>query len=107
MKVTTSINGAMAWAIVVDYIRINKGFKSVTGIEYAAWVESTVVFYTGDNRNNGRPELINRVEFVESFDNIKNLKDINSNTIRNLVPDLYRKRSPFMGMLKSAGVIEE
>jgi hypothetical protein len=106
MKIA-SLNGKLAWAIVGFYITKNKSFKSVSGNSYEAKLLKNSIQYTGNNRNEGMPETINEEEFVSAFDSIITIGDINTNTIRNLLPSiLYRKRTPFIGLLVSSGILE-
>lgn len=106
MKIA-SLNGNLAWAIVGIYVSKNKSFRSVSGITYEAKLLNNLIQYVGDNRNEGMPETINEEEFISAFDSIKSILDINTNTIKNLLPSsLYRKRTPFIGLLFSAGILD-
>jgi hypothetical protein len=105
MKIS-SINGTLAWRILSFYIIENKSFTSITGIVYQAKLVSNGIEYIGDNRNEGLPERIDKKEFIAGFDLIKNIDPINTNTIKGILPNsLYRKRSPFIGLLNSAGIL--
>ena len=102
------LNGRLAWAIVSFYVSKNKSFESVSGITYEADFLDDLIQYVGKNRNEGMPETINMEEFVSAFDSIKSIHDINTNTIKNLLPSsLYRKRTPFIGLLVSAGLLDQ
>jgi hypothetical protein len=104
---TQSIDGKMAWAIVC-YNASQKGlFYCVTGIEYQLRLEGNMLFYKGGNRNNGEEEPILKDEFITAFERIKALDEINTSTIKTLIPNsLYRKRTPFVGLLYSFGIIQ-
>jgi hypothetical protein len=106
MKIT-SINGNLAWSIIAFYIIQNKSFTSIKGIVYQAKLLSNRIEYIGGNRNQGLPEPIEKEEFIFGFDLIKNIDPINTNTIKGILPNtLYRKRSPFIGLLNSTGILK-
>jgi hypothetical protein len=101
-----SIDGPKAWAIVYYNSTQNVVFNSVTGIKYQLRSESNMLFYKGGNRNKGEEETISKDKFISAFDKIKSLDEINTNTIKSIVPNsLYRKRTPFIGMLFSSEVL--
>lgn len=100
------LNGELAWAIVAYNVIENGKFKSVTGIIYEAQVENESIFYKGGARNNGEEEEITKKDFVTGFDSVQTLPDINTNTVKNDIPtSIYRKRTPFIGLLFSAKII--
>ncbi len=102
-----SLNGELAWAVVAFYVLQNKSFKSVSGISYDARLEEDEIIYKGGRRNNGEDESIGKSDFITGFEAIKSLKEINTNTIKEHLPNaLYRKRTPFIGLLFSAGIIK-
>ena len=71
-----------------------------------AYIKGDYIFYKGGKRNNGEDETISKVDFISAFNAIKSLTDINTNTIKHLIPtSIYKKRTPFVGLLKSAGLI--
>ncbi len=106
MKIV-SLNDGHAWAIVTHHVRQNKSFETVSGINYSARVEGNAIFYRGSDRNNGEEEIITRVEFAEAFSNVQSVENINTNSIKTLVPNsLYRKRTPFIGLLYSSKIIQ-
>ena len=105
MKIA-ALNAQHAWIIVKDYVRHNKSFNSISAVHYTARISGDSIFYKGTNRNNGEEEMIARAEFVEAFLNIQLLKDINTNTIKPVIPNsLYQKRSPLVGLLHSSGIL--
>lgn len=105
MKIA-SLNGKLAWAIVGFHVLKNKSFTSISGNSYGAKIFDDTIQYRGINRNDGLPENLDKNEFISAFDSIKSLDDINTNTIKNLLPSsLYRKRTPFIGLLTSSGIL--
>ncbi len=106
MKIV-SLNGELAWAIVAFHVLQNESFHSVTNITYQARVDDDLIIYKGGNRNNGEEEPISKGDFITGFEAIKNLEEINTNAIKELLPNaIYRKRTPFIGLLLSAGIIK-
>lgn len=103
--VTTKDTSA-AWDKAVASISKNGFFQSTTGIRYKARTDPHGIYYMGENRNNGEEETIIKAEFLQALDSLKNMNTINTNNIKDKIPrSLYRKRSPFIGILKSAGII--
>lgn len=81
-------------------------FHSVRGIKYEAYIKDNFICYLGGERNKGQEETMSKEDFIAAFNAIKNLPDINTNTIKHLIPtSIYRKRTPFIGLLKSAGLL--
>lgn len=100
----SAINGALAWAIVSQYLTTQSTFSSITGLLYQATVENDTVCFAGGNRKDF--ESMSRLDFVATFDAIKSLSIINTNTIKHyMAKDIYAKRTPFIGLLWSAGII--
>jgi hypothetical protein len=104
-----SMNGEDVWNIVVQLIKASKCFQSVTGISYEAEISDNHVYYKGGKgKRDIEGEEISKIDFVKAFDKIKSLNEINTNTIKKIIPNtLYRKRTPFIGLLFSAGIIEK
>lgn len=103
-----ALNGNMAWAAAADYIARNSHFRSVTGITYQAELRNDLIAYRGGNRNNGEEETIARKDFIEAFNAMRNIDEINTNTIKRLITNtLYRKRTPFIGLLYSAEILKK
>lgn len=101
------IDGEKAWAIIAWHILQSGEFNSVTDKNYAARLSNDCIYYTGKDRSGGDEETITRKEFVEAFDSIINLDVINTNTILDIVPrSIYMQRTPFVGLLKSSGIIK-
>lgn len=106
MKLQSGFDGNMAWVKVTKYIQDKKLFKSITGIEYEARLSSTFIFYKGGDRNNGEEESISKDDFISAFDAVKSLPYINTSNIKGLIPtSIYRKRTPFIGLLLSSSLL--
>ena len=96
-----------AWDVIVNYVQTNSCFKSVTGIQYQARVSGTVIYYQGGNRNGGEEETITMDDFNKAFKSIQSFTNINTNSIKTTIPNsIYRKRTPFIGLLYSSGIIQ-
>ncbi len=94
------------WNVVVDYINKNKQFLSTTGTKYTAKATSDSIEYRGGREGSIRTtqgESISKNQFVSVFRQARNLECINT---KNVKPFIDRKQSPFVGLLKSAGIIE-
>lgn len=104
-----SINGNEAWGIIVSYIDESQSFHSVSGIRYQADVQENLISYRGGSGDRGeKGESISRSDFVEAYDSIRVLPEINTSAIKGRIPNsLYRKRTPLIGLLYSAGIIEK
>jgi hypothetical protein len=106
MKISV-LNKKHAWSVIAYYIIKNKSFKSISGIKYSANISDHSISYKGDNRNNGEEEIILKEEFTQAFEAIQSMDDINTNTIKAVIPNsLYRKRTPFIGLLFSSEIIQ-
>lgn len=99
-------DGDLAWAVVCYYITEHKKFTSVTGIVYDARIQADEIVYKGGNRNGGQFEAIAKRDFIQAFEAIRKLPEINTNIIKDVIPNaVYRKRTPLIGMLHSAHVL--
>ena len=96
-------DGYQAWVIVTSHIIRKRSFRSVSGITYDARLFDDGIAYKGGERSNGEEEVIRETDFVAAFNAIRDLPVINTNTIKTMLPgSLYRKRTPFIGLLFSA-----
>lgn len=101
------LNGNQAWAIAASRVIQDGSFRSISGITYLAKVCEDYIAYNGGNRNNGEEEIISKADFVAGYNAIRDLEEINTNTIKTLLPgSFYRKRTPFIGLLFSAEIIK-
>ena len=87
------------WNVVIAYIDKNKQFLSSTGtfdfLEYKGGKNGSVRAMNG--------ESISRNQFISIFRQIHDMECINT---KNVKPYIDRRQSPFVGLLKSAGIIE-
>ena len=95
------------WRMITACIKKNQSFNSVTGIVYDAEVLENSICYIGGSGERGRiGETIDRADFVEAYDLVKNFSEINTNSIKHIIKSsLYRKRTPFIGLLYSVGIV--
>ncbi len=102
-----SIDGNKAWDIIERYIKEEKSFHSVTDISYQAEVHENLISYKGGSGNRGViGESISKSDFIEAFNRVRVLPEINTSTIKNIIQSsLYQKRTPFIGLLYSAGIL--
>lgn len=99
-------NADTVWKLVAENVASTKSFVSVSGIEYTARLINNSIMYKGGNSKNGEEGELCKTDFIAAFDAIKNVEDINSNTIKKVIPTaVYRKRTPFIGLLLAAGII--
>ena len=100
------LTGQQAWDMVCEYIRKNKSITSVSNITYKVRVSGNTIYYQGGNRSGGEEEPLAKDDFIEAFDAIKKFDVINTSTIKGKIPNaIYRKRTPFIAMLLSSGII--
>ena len=100
------LTGQQAWDMVCDYIRNNKSITSISKITYKARVNGNTIYYQGGNRSGGEEEPMEKDDFINAFETVKRLEIVNTNTIKGEIPNaIYRKRTPFIAMLLSSGII--
>lgn len=98
--------GQQAWELVCNHIRQSNSISSVSGIIYKARESGNTIYYQGGERRGGEEEPMAKNDFVKAFEAIKKLNIVNTNTIKGIIPNgIYRKRTPFIAMLLSAGII--
>jgi hypothetical protein len=100
------ITGEKAWETVCAFVQNDGRFKTATGIVYESRVSGNRIFYKGGKANGGREEDINRDDFVVAFNALPVNTEINVTTIKDVVSAyIYKKRTPFLGLLQSAGIV--
>ena len=93
------------WNIIVGYINTNKQFLSTTDIKYNAKVINDSIEYKGGKEGSNRAtegESISKNQFISAFRQVRDMECINT---KNVKPYIDRKQSPFVGLLKSVGII--
>lgn len=101
-----NLSGAQAWEIVVNYVKANNSFKSVTGIPYSATFVGSCIFLKGGTAGTKRAdegEYLTGKDFIAAFDRIKTLEVINTAKVRHYIK---RQQTPFIGLLVCSGIIE-
>lgn len=99
-------DGAQIWKMVVDYVKRNRKFTSVTGIPYSASFVGSCIFFRGGTRGTKRAdegEYLTGKDFIAAYDRIKTLEVINTAKVK---PYIKRQQTPFIGLLVCAGIIE-
>lgn len=94
------------WNLIVAYINKNKQFMSTTGVKYKALVSGESINYTGgrlEGEKTAQGEFISKQLFIATYNKVRMLDCIN---MKNVKPYINRKESSFVGLLKSAGIIE-
>lgn len=102
-----NIDGAAAWDIVVEYVKSRGSFTSVTGITYNATFVGSCIFVKGGTPGTKRAvegEYLTGKDFVRAYDAIKSWDFINVSQVK---PYIKRQQTPFIGLLVSAGIMEE
>ena len=102
-----NIDGAAAWDIVVEYVKSRGSFTSVTGITYSATFVGSCIFVKGGTPGTKRAvegEYLTGKDFVRAYDAIKLWDFINVSQVK---PYIKRQQTPFIGLLVSAGIMEE
>ena len=101
------INASQAWLIAEQHAKIFKQCKSITGIVYTLKVDNNSIYFTALSRNEGKPEEILKASFIEFYNSLNGLDEINTNTIKSRMPSgLYKKRSLLMALLNSSEIIK-
>lgn len=98
--------GTKVWEIVVDYVKRNGRFTSVTGIPYSAVFVGSCIFLKGGTSGTKRAdegEYLTGKDFIAAYDKIKTLEVINTAKVK---PYIKRQQTPFIGLLVCAGIIE-
>lgn len=93
------------WNMIVAYINENRQFMSVTGIVYKAQASTESISYKGGRAGTARAmkgESISKDLFVSAFEQTRKLEYINTEKVKKMIK---RKQSPFVGLLKSVGII--
>ena len=102
-----NIDGAATWDIVVEYVKSRGSFTSVTGITYSATFVGSCIFVKGGTPGTKRAvegEYLTGKDFVRAYDAIKSWDFINVSQVK---PYIKRQQTPFIGLLVSAGIMEE
>lgn len=100
------IDGKQAWEIVVDYVKHNGCFTSVTGIPYSANFVGSCIFLKGGTPGTKRAtegEYLTGKDFIAAYDIIKNIEVINTAKVKIYI---RRQQTPFIGLLVCSGIIE-
>lgn len=101
------INANQAWLIAEHYAKQFKQCKSITGIVYNLETDNDSVYFTAPSRNDGNPEEITKPLFIEFYNLISDLDEINTNTIKSRIPSgVYKKRSLLMALLNATEIIK-
>ena len=101
------INASQAWLITEQHAKLFKQCKSITGIVYALKVDNSSIYFTAPSRNDGKPEEILKASFIEFYNSLNGLDEINTNTIKSSMPTgLYKKRSLLIALLNSCEIIK-
>ena len=101
--------GEIAWNHVTDYLKnTHISFRSVTGVPYEVIrvTSSEIVFRNNKKetrRGEERGEIMKKDNFVAAYDFIKKI-EFNTTTMKK---QINRQRSPFVGLLRDTGMIEE
>ena len=103
-----SLDAEQVWNLIVKHIKEEKTFQSVTGISYSAEYKNSIFYKGGSGKRSTNGEELSKSDFVTAFKKINSLNAINTNTIKEKIPSaIYRKRTPLIGLLYSAGILEK
>lgn len=95
------------WCLIVEYIKEHKCFYSVSGVKYTADIKGDDIFFYSDSEGTKRNEYgerLSKQKILSAFRKIVNLNDIKTNT-KEVIEYFPRQRSPFIGLLKSIGIL--
>jgi len=100
-------DGSRVWEEVVSYVKSHGTFSSVTGIPYSATFVGSCIFIKGGKPGTKRSvegEYLTGKGFIAAYDIIRTFDEINTGKVK---PYIRRQQTPFMGLLFSAGIIEQ
>lgn len=100
-------DGSRVWEEVVSYVKSHETFSSVTGIPYSATFVGSCIFIKGGTPGTKRSvegEYLTGKDFIAAYDIIRTFDEINTGKVK---PYIRRQQTPFMGLLFSAGIIEQ
>ncbi len=95
------------WRLIVEYIKEHKCFYSVSGVKYTADIKGSDIFFYSNSKGTKRNEygeILGKQKILSAFRQIVNLNDVKTNT-KEVIECFPRQRSPFIGLLKSIGVL--
>lgn len=100
------LDGAMAWEMVVEYVKGHKEITTVTGKIFNATFVGSCLFLKGGTpgtKRAERGEYLTKKDFVTAYDTVRGWNEINTGNVK---PYIKRQQSPFIALLHCAGILE-
>ena len=100
------INGAMAWEVVVKYVKGHKEITTVKGKIFNATFVGSCLFLKGGTPGTKRAEkgeYLTGKDFIAAYDTVKGWDEINTGNVK---PYIKRQQSQFIALLHCAGILE-
>ena len=97
------------WELISEYISESGEFYSIRGVKYTAKLGDNKIIYTGNTKGTRRSiqeEILHKGDVLSAIRAIEDKENINTSTIKHFVKQIYRQRSPFIGLLKSADILK-
>lgn len=99
-------DGIRAWEAVVAHVMEHGQITTVTGIVLSTTFVGSCIFIKGGTpgtKRYERGEYLTGKDFVAAYDIVKDWDEINTGNVK---PYIKRQQSPFIALLKCAGIIE-
>lgn len=99
-------DGAMAWEVVVEYVKGHKEITTVTGKTFDATFVGSCLFLKGGTpgtKRAERGEYLTGKDFIAAYDTVRGWDEINTGNVK---PYIKRQQSPFIALLHCAGILE-
>ena len=99
-------DGAMAWEVVVEYVKDHKEIITVTGKTFDATFVGSCLFLKGGTpgtKRAERGEYLTGKDFIAAYDTVRGWDEINTGNVK---PYIKRQQSPFIALLHCAGILE-
>lgn len=101
----SGMTGSEIWPLIVRHVQDKGTFNSVTGISYSAVFVGSCIFIKGGRPGTKRADdgkYLTGKDFIAAYDIIRDFPEINTAIVK---PYIRRQQTPFIGLLKSAGII--
>lgn len=99
-------DGIQAWETVVRHVVEHGSITTVTGITLSATFVGSCIFIKGGTPGTKRydkGEYLTGKDFIAAYNTVKDWAEINTGNVK---PYIKRQQSPFIALLKCAGIIE-
>lgn len=95
------------WELIIKYLMDHECFYSVKNVKYTAVIQDNGILFHSNSKGTKRHEYgekLSKQKILSAFRKIVNLNDVKTNT-KEVIEIFPRQRSPFIGLLKSIGIL--